>query len=107
MEAMASFSAEEMDMYGDDEDSALPAYTSSHSTKWWLRWGRMFLRPGSQPRTPLPLYHNDLPFDPEKAGLLGYDGAQDEKPREETVGMARSPGIVGALRNLACCCLKS
>lgn len=107
MEAMASFSAEEMEMYGDDEDSTLPSYTSSHSTKWWLRWGRMFLRPGSQPRTLLPMYHNDLPFDPEKAGLLGYDGAQDEKPREEKEGMVRSPGIVGTLRNLACCCSKS
>lgn len=107
MEAMASFSAEEMGLYGDDEDSALPPCTSAHSTRWWLRWGRMFLRSGSQPRTLLPMYHNDSPCDPEKAQLLGYDGAQDKNPREKSEVFVRSPGFTGTLRNLACCCSKS
>lgn len=107
MEAMTSFSAEEMELYGDDEDSALASCTSGHSTRWWLRWGRMFLRPGSQPRTLLPMYHSDTTFDPEKAQLLGYDGAQDETPREKNALIVRSPGFAGALRNLACCCSKS
>lgn len=107
MEAMASFGPEEMEMYCDDDDSALPSYISGHGTRWWLRWGRIFLRAGSQPRTLLPMYHDDSPLDPEKANLLGYDGTQDEKPLEENVGMIRPSGFVGALRNLACCCSKS
>lgn len=107
MEAMASFGPEEMEVYADDDDFALPSYIPGHSTRWWLRWGRMFLRAGSQPRTLLPMYHDDSPLDPEKANLLGYDGTQDEKPLEENVGMIRPSGFVGALRNLACCCSKS
>lgn len=107
MEAMASFGPEEMEMDGDDDDSALPSYTSGHSTRWWLRWGKMFFRAESQPRTLLPVYHDDSPLDPEKAKLLGYDGAQDEKHLGENPGMIHSPGVVGAFRNLACCCSKS
>lgn len=107
MEAMASFGPEEMEMYGDDDESVPPSYTSGHSTRWWMRWGRMFFGAGSQPRTLLPVYHDDSPLDPEKAKLLGYDGAQDEKHLGENAGMIRPPGFVGALRNLACCCLKS
>lgn len=107
MEDMANFSSDEMDIYGDDEESALPSYTSSHATRWWLRWGRMLFRSGCQPRSLLPMYQNDTPFDLEKVQLLGYDGAQDEKPREVKVGGVRAPGVAGALRSLACCCSKS
>lgn len=103
---MASFDAEEMDMC-DDEECGLPSYTSGHNTRWWLRWGRMFFRPGSQPQSILSMYQNDSSLDNEKAKLLGYDGAQDEKPQAEKAAMLHPPGIVGTLRNLVCCYSKS
>lgn len=89
MEAMAGFSAEEMEVYSDDDDSSLPWYTSNHSTRWWLRWGRMLFRPGAQPRPILPMYKIDSASGPEKANLLGYDGAQDERPYDEKLGAVR------------------
>lgn len=109
---MSSFSFEKMDMYGDDDDSTLlsyPGYTPGHSSKWWQRWGRMLLRPAAQPRPLLPTYHQTASssFDTEKSSLLGYDGNQDEKPHDVKLEAARSPGFVGALRDLACCCSKS
>lgn len=104
---MASFSVEEMDMYGDDDDFALPSKTPGHVTRWWQRWARMLLRSGTQPQPLLPLYHTRPSFDQEKLNLLGYDGAQDEKPREDLVGTVHPPGLVGAMRSLTCCCSKS
>lgn len=107
MDAMARFSADDMDVYGDDDDSTLPSYTSGHSTKWWQRWGRMLLRSGTHNRSLLPMYHTESSFDPEKLDLLGYDGSQDEKPLDEKFGTTNPSEFIGALRSLACCCSKS
>lgn len=109
-DTMSSFSFEEMDVYGEDDDSViLPSCTPGHSTRWWERWGRMFLRPGTQPRPLLPLFRQaDSSLDSEKLALLGYDGAQDEKAHHDDVWEKPRPsGSAGALRSLACCCSKS
>lgn len=109
-DAMSSFSFEEMDMYGEDDDPVpISSYTPGHSTRWWQRWGRMFLRSGTQPQPLLPLFHQtDSSFDPEKLTLLGYDGAQDGKAHHgDMCEKARPSGFAGALRSLACCCSKS
>ncbi|POS78084.1 hypothetical protein DHEL01_v203537 [Diaporthe helianthi] len=82
-DAMGSFSFEKMDMYGDDDESALfPWHTQGHSMRWWQRWGRMLLGSVMQCRPLLPMCHQaDSPFDShsEKWTLLGYHGAQVEK----------------------------
>ncbi|KAL1852049.1 hypothetical protein Daus18300_012331 [Diaporthe australafricana] len=107
MEDMASCFIEEIEADGEDELDSCPLHRPDHTMRWWLRLGRTVLRPVVQPRALLPLYHNhSISEDPEKAKLLGYDGAQDEKPCEGRAEMVRSPGVVDTLRNMVCSCLK-